>query len=85
MEKYAKETTTTDILREVFTDARQLKKVIGKLKADRVITVEEKGQATFVTLVKVAVPKGDIKPTETAAETTKQEAATTKVEETATA
>ena len=70
LDKYNKQTTTTDILREVFTDARQLKKVIAKLKADHKITVEEKGQTTYVTLVKLAVPKNPAAETPEAVSTT---------------
>ena len=57
LEKYNDGTTTTDLLREVYTDARLLKKTIAKLKKDGKITVEDKGQTTFVTLVKITTDK----------------------------
>ena len=55
--KYNKGETTTDQLREVYPDARQLKKAITKLAKDGAIKVEIKGQTTFVALVKVEAPE----------------------------
>jgi len=56
LEKYNNGQTTTDMLRDVYPDARQLKKAIAKLARDGAIKAEPKGQITFITLVKVQTP-----------------------------
>ena len=53
------ETTTTDILRDVYPDARKLKKAVAKLHMEGKINAETKGQTTFITLVKVETPNAE--------------------------